>query len=332
MESRCPVQVALGVATQGSHRPVRAQLRHTVPPVMDSPQTVHRHTPTDAIRWPCGDVRSRVDALGTGPANESMTRRPLAVFPSLHRVLLGRVPRLPRYYEDAKPSCIPLAALRCLRLAIPVMYLVFRSHPTRRYLPDGPGVLVRLSPYRRYTGDDRTSHVPGEAPTAHSPCSSTPAGPLSLTLAERWRGPPQFRQGGRLAVISFRGSIARLLSWLSTLRRWVTLPGARLASGGWLGPSVRAFTRRASFERFPSIYCDISFPFPRLVRVATKIEFCTSDPGHYRRGDREISQRTATGLGSKANGSHPLPNSADVRYIQRNTTAGHLDPGRRQPT
>ena len=115
--SRCPlpsaardsptVRVALGVATQGSHRPVLAQLTHTVPPVMVSPPTVHRRAPNDAIRWPGGDVRTRYCALGTVPTNESMTRRPLAVFPSLHRVLLGRVPRLPRYYEDAQPSCHP---------------------------------------------------------------------------------------------------------------------------------------------------------------------------------------------------------------------------------
>ena len=85
----------------------------------------------------------------------------------------------PRFIGTTKTlshPAIPFAALRFLRLAIPVVYLVLRSRPALRHLPDGPGVLGRLSPCRYIPRE--TTGLPTflRNPPVHLPCSPTPVG------------------------------------------------------------------------------------------------------------------------------------------------------------
>jgi len=71
--------------------------------------------------------------------------------PSLHGVVVGPLPPLPRYYEALRRPADPLAALRCLRLAIPpcrpdVRSLAQAADPLR-----GPGDFGLCSPGHVFT-------------------------------------------------------------------------------------------------------------------------------------------------------------------------------------
>ena len=106
------------------------------------------------------------------------------------------------------------------------------------------GVTVETSGSPRFLGNPRD----------HCPCSSTPVGSGRLSRTKSYApdtAPAHVHSEGSRRLY-FRGSITRPLIWLSTLRRRVTPPHARLASGCWSG-----FARRDSYpqgfsERFPS--------------------------------------------------------------------------------
>ena len=107
------------------------------------------------------------------------------------RVLAGRVPRIPRYYQGTATSCRPSR-----RTSLPSFggttgshgtFRLSRRHPARN---GGPGVGHPVSPSGSFfRGDDRSSQVPGEPqfPFAHD-LRPRPAD-ASLTLAERSHGP-----------------------------------------------------------------------------------------------------------------------------------------------
>jgi hypothetical protein len=181
-----------------------------------------------------------------------MTRRPLAVFPSLHRVLLGRVPRLPRYYEDAKPPCHPFR-----RASFPSLGDT-RDVP-RASLPSDPEVLAGRAwslgsalPLPILSRETTGFPTFLRNPPVHLPCSPTPVGPTSLTLAATPTRPLRLPRQ-RLRQGNFRGSITRLLHSLSTLRRVCYRPTtqdslrlpARLYRTG--------FKPAGSYERFLSV-------------------------------------------------------------------------------
>jgi hypothetical protein len=80
------------------------------------------------------------------------------------RVQAEPVPLLQRYYEVLRRPAVLLAALRCLRLAIPSLAPVFVS-PARPDAGLGPGAFGFGSPTPTgcRDGDDGASQVPGES-------------------------------------------------------------------------------------------------------------------------------------------------------------------------
>ena len=177
-----------------------------------------------------------------------MTRRPLAVFPSLHRVLLGRVPRLPRYYEDAKPSCHPFR-----RTSFP-SFGDTRDVP-RDSLPSGPEVPTGRTwsfgsalPLPTFRG--RRQDFPRSSGTL--PCICPALRPRSdrrlLTLAGTPTRPLRLPRQ-RLRQGNFRGSITRLLHSLSTLRR-VSYVRRKTRSGCRLGSTGRDLNPRVPLKGF----------------------------------------------------------------------------------
>ena len=123
---------------------------------------------------------------------------------------------------------IPLAALRFLRLAIPVVYLVLRSRPALRHLPDGPGVLVRLSPCRDSAGDDRTSHVPEEPSRAFALLSDPGRIDAPWPSRGRRRGPCDFHGKGS-GKETFEAQAHGFCTRCLRFAEFVTAPDARLA-------------------------------------------------------------------------------------------------------
>ena len=68
--------------------------------------------------------------------------------PSLHRVPVGPVPLLPRYYDALRLPTVHSAALRFLRLAVPRGRLRFAPAGHKRQPPAGQAIfMARLRPY-----------------------------------------------------------------------------------------------------------------------------------------------------------------------------------------
>jgi len=113
---------------------------------------------------------------------------------------------------------VPGTTLGCLRVALPGVVPVVRSRRPRTR-DRGPGVRQPVpTPGINRLETSRASQVPGKPPSPICPGSSTPAGlhaPHHDGAAVR---PPRGVQR-RLLHWDFRGSIARLLGSLSTLRR-----------------------------------------------------------------------------------------------------------------
>ncbi len=101
-------RVAGAVARPGSHRSVRAQLRHTARQVTGS-------LIRSAIRWCNVDTVPGSCAPAMFPSKRLHDLAP----PSLPRVRADPVPLLHRYYEVLRFPAAPPAALRCLRTAVP---------------------------------------------------------------------------------------------------------------------------------------------------------------------------------------------------------------------
>ena len=175
-----------------------------------------------------------------------MTRRPLFSTGSL-----GMVPPLRRYYGTLRLPSVPLAALRCLRLAIPPSRRTFAPSDRRRAV-EGIGALVVRAPKPELSVEtDGPPRFPG-TPRVPWPCSPTPARPSTPGHFGVSAWSPRLTRARTPAMI-FRGSIARPWHSLSTLRREgrpsprktrFRLP-ARLCRAGFVHP-------QGSNERFPS--------------------------------------------------------------------------------
>jgi hypothetical protein len=115
--------------------------------------------------------------------------------------------------------CAPLAALRCLRLAIPCgvpgvsLPAVQDTKPRAWGSFSGP----HLPDIGRREAS-RASQVPGQ-PNVPLPCSSTPAGPNTPGHCDVSAWPSLCPQRRLPRYSSFRGSIARLQDSLFTLRQ-----------------------------------------------------------------------------------------------------------------
>ena len=167
---------------------------------------------------------------------------------------LGTVPLVHRYYETLRPPDSLLAALRCLRLAIPLERLSFvpvrLQTQSRRIIPEF-AVPVAPDPvdFRELSGSPK---FPGN-PHDHSPCSSTPAGPSTRygTRGQRTRhGPRTKAKRGLPTVASFGAQSHGFWSRCLRLEVEVTRHRARLASGCWSQLCRTGFDPQGFYERF----------------------------------------------------------------------------------
>ena len=172
------------------------------------------------------------------------------------------VPRLQRYYETLRLPTAPLAALRCLRLAIPPRAPCFA--------PDGFDAQPRASgswssglPSRNCNGgDDRVSQVPGEPSRPLSVlCDPGRTGRVLRDQVQRDRRGPRSCPQRRLPTsLVFGAQSHGLRPGCLRFAVRITPPHARLASGYWPGSARRdwvpaGFRRKVSeFEALP--------PFP----------------------------------------------------------------------
>ena len=143
-------RVAPGIAPWRSHRSGRARLRHPVRLVLVS---LFRF----AIRGLSVDPVSRYEApVGCPPTNPGRT----SPFPP--QGPRGTGSPVSSVLWRCATSCVPHAALRCLRLALPGVALVV-SLPSVRNANRGPGVRhpVPTAGLNRLE-TNRTSQVPGE--------------------------------------------------------------------------------------------------------------------------------------------------------------------------
>ncbi len=146
---------------------------------------------------------------------------------------------------------VRLAALRCLRLAIPPPRRAFAPFDRRRAV-EGIGALVFRAPEPELSVEtDGSPRFPG-TPRVPWPCSPTPAEPNTPGHCDVSAWSPRLTRT-RTSARSFRGSIARPWHSLSTLRSEgrpsprktrFRLP-ARLCRAGFVHP-------QGSDERFPS--------------------------------------------------------------------------------
>ncbi len=153
---------------QGSHRPERAQLTHSVPQV--TPSLRQRRTvaanPLRAIRWPCVDTQWEVDASRVFPSNGVVTRRPA----SLPRVQGGA----------SSPASTVLSGRYDFLPLLPPRFVAFawRYHSSARVSPARGRALPRavfwswspgISGREFVSGNGRISYVPGEPPLCSCP-------------------------------------------------------------------------------------------------------------------------------------------------------------------
>ena len=189
-------------------------------------------------------------------SNGPWKRRPL---PSAGSI--GPVPPRRRYYEALRPPAARLAALRCLRLAIPPFAsgLLPAAGTHGRGLrgvgvpvPE-PELSVETAGSLRFLGN----------PCVPMPCSWTPVGPRTPGHCGASTWPPLVSTTKAPAMLRFRGSITRPWDWLSTLR-----PGGhptrrkthfRLLGPAWPGGILLPAGSRRKVSEFESLP-----PFPGL--------------------------------------------------------------------
>ena len=199
-----------------------------------------------AIRCCFVDTSTGSDAPAMFPSNGQLKWRPLHSAGSF-----GQVPPPQRYYGTLRLPAAHLAALRCLRLAIP-SFVPCSSPPARDRAGDHlelvsrvsePAVTMETAGSLRFPSDP---HVP-------APCSWTPVGPKYARPLRRSARPPLVSTTVAPASRRFRGSIARHWDSLSTLRNGGRPPPrktrfrllAKLCRAGFVNP-------QGCNERFPS--------------------------------------------------------------------------------
>jgi len=173
---------------QGSHRSVRGRIR----PYGSSSNPLrftHDMTPRQ--------TRQLLSAgVSVTPRESSKPPRcfsPSAWLPDaslpIPRVLAGRVPRLPWYYQGTATSCRPSRRASFPSLGGTTGTRSFRSRRRRAWQrrawgwsPGGPGRDF-------FRGDDRISQVPGEPPFPFAHVLRPRPADAFLTVTERSRGP-----------------------------------------------------------------------------------------------------------------------------------------------
>jgi hypothetical protein len=211
---------------QGSYRPVRAQLTHTVPQVTGSLCA--------AIRCCCGDTCRvsmhspcfpptvlRLDASLSSPGSPQRS--------SPVSTVLSR-----RY--DSLPSFPP----RFVSFARPVPRLHSRFAPARAECRRvGPGVVHPVSPSGLSLGDDRGSHVPGEPQCASALLSDPGRSDHTRPLTVRRHGPRYNHNEGSCELCLSRLNHTALALAVYASQGGLLLHHARLASGCWSGSAGR---------------------------------------------------------------------------------------------
>ena len=180
------------------------------------------------------------------PSNGSLKRHPL---PS--RGPSGAVPPLQRYYGTLRLPAVRLAALRCLRLAIPPFRPLFVPASSGRELRINLE-LVSRNPGRHHEEMAGSLRFPSD-PHVPTPCSTAPVGPMHARPLRRLGVAPACVNNGGSRDRRFRGSIARHWDSLSTLRSGGFPPPrrtrfrllAKLCRAGFVNP-------QGCDERFPS--------------------------------------------------------------------------------
>ena len=168
------------------------------------------------FRRPHGDTLMRFDALAW-----FQTSSPQRGVPFSPRGPRGPVPPLQQYYGTLRLPTAHLAALRCLRLAIPPIasYVCPRRLMTRNRGHQGvicSGLPIRKIRWKRLglSGSWEALMI-----IAHAlrPRSDRSRAASRLSTRPTWS--PHMSTTRTPYIFSFRGSITRPLTWLSTLRR-----------------------------------------------------------------------------------------------------------------
>ncbi len=185
-------------------------LEHPVPQVTP----LLRHNLASAVTNPyCTIRRHCVDTNGSSMPSRCClpTGELLDASLPIPRVLAGRVPRLPRYYQGTATSCRPSRRASFPSLGGTTGPRIVRSRRRcvwqRRAWGCSPGIPVREC----FRGDDRISQVPGEPrfPFAHvlrprpAPACLTTCGTLGVAPANRTTRAPTVRTISGLNSMAF---------------------------------------------------------------------------------------------------------------------------------
>ena len=223
-------RVAAAVTRRRSHRSGRARFGHPVrqPAVLLG----GRDTSAEAGRPPL-TLSSKVAVTGnratrTRPVSPGWIHRPH--LPSHPQGPRGRVPLLPRYYEDVRPPTLLPPRFVAFAWQYHGDALVSLRRPRARDLQPGVGKPVPPAP-ARIRGSRRVSQVPGE-PAVSMPCSQTPADqrtrPLQHVDTAPVQGTTKAHTRGNFGAQS-HGFDTGCLRFV----RCLTTRDARLASGRW---------------------------------------------------------------------------------------------------
>ena len=236
--------------TRGSHRSGRAPLTHPA---------------RRAAAWRAAVLPAAVactDNRGTMPPAGVPTAAPRLGAPFPPRAPRGASSPASVVLWDAPTPCLPLAALRFLRLAIPHATPVL-SLPAAQTSSRGPGVGNPVAP----AGKD-VWRGPGSLRFLGDPLRLGPVlGPRQDRAHQARYGvaawPPRVTKTRAPTSRRFRGSLAEPQRWLSTLRR-VGRPTTTQDSLPVAGPSLSGrglLTRRVPAKGFRDVsYIPSSFP------------------------------------------------------------------------
>jgi hypothetical protein len=154
----------------------------------------------------------------------------------------GSVPRLHQYCRTLRFPAVHPAALRCLRLAVPICARLFAPVNGRTLPPQATGFRLPGDPsFRVSCGGGRASQVPGEPQCVHAllsdPGGTSAPGHLGASVL-----PSAIFKTSAPTTRIFRGSITRPAHSLSTLRHQSypvatqdSLPAAGQALPGGIG-------------------------------------------------------------------------------------------------
>ena len=204
---------------------------------------------------------SEYEASDVVPGPGSNVRHPLTVFPSLHRVPAGPVPRLHQYYEGATTSSRPSRRTSFPSLGGTSVALVV-SLPSGRVNRRGLELVTRLL----HPGiAEETTGSPKFLRNQLSVCTCSNPTPAGLLAPDRSQC-SSVALGITKAKAPTKG-LSTLNSMAFGLAVYASQDGlprhhARLASGRWSGATGRAFHPQGSYERFQSCILTSHPPFP----------------------------------------------------------------------